>query len=106
VSAINLTAQAIFERLVLVPGPQRVVPLVTMPYAPTTPQPMSHLILDFHVFFGWDVHWPLQFLSYMEPVVVEPVVIWLISRILLNNRHGKPWAQGNKLNQYKESGNW
>ena len=45
-----MTAKGIYERLVLVPGPRRFVPFVTMSYAPTPPPLTLHLFLDFPVF--------------------------------------------------------
>jgi len=56
-----MTAKAIYERLVLVPGPQQFVLFVTMPYAPTTLQLALQLILDLQVYFGLCITRPLNF---------------------------------------------
>jgi len=45
-----MTAKAICEHLVLVPGPHQFALFITMPYAPTPPSFTLHLFLDFAVF--------------------------------------------------------
>ena len=47
VSAIDMIANAIFERLYLVPGLRQFAPFVTMPSAPTPPPLTMRLFLDF-----------------------------------------------------------
>jgi len=50
-SAVDVTAQTIFERLYLVSGLRQFAPFVTTPYAPTPPPLTMHLFVDFPVFF-------------------------------------------------------
>jgi len=47
VSAIDVTAKAIFERLYLIPGLQKCAFLVTIPYAPAPPPLTLQLFLEF-----------------------------------------------------------
>ena len=49
-SAIDVTAQEIFGRVYLVPGPHQFAPFTTMPSAPTPPPLTEQLFLDFPVF--------------------------------------------------------
>ena len=45
-----MTTKAIFERVYLVTGPHQFAPFVTILYAPTPPQLIVQLFLDFPVF--------------------------------------------------------
>jgi len=50
-SAIDVEANAFFERLYLVPGQRKNAPFVTMPSAPTSPPLDLRLFLDFRAIF-------------------------------------------------------
>jgi len=86
-SAIDMTAKAIFAHLVLVPRPRRFEPFATKPYAPTPPPLMLQLFLDFLVFwlklFPGVAH---QFLSQHGRQV-----IWLSPGTLTATRCNSTW---------------
>jgi len=61
-SAIDVTAKAIFERFYLVPTPHQSAPFVTIPYAPTRPPLNLQIFLDFSAFSSkLFPEWPLKF---------------------------------------------
>jgi hypothetical protein len=63
-SAMNVTARIIFERLCLVPGPRQFALFFTMPSAPTTPPLTRRLFLDFCAIFfpsGPSYFWSARF---------------------------------------------
>jgi len=65
VSAKDVTQKAIYERLVLVPGPRRFASSFAMPYATTSLLLTVQQFVDFAVFSFEE---PLQNLIYLEPV--------------------------------------